>query len=557
MTNTSDQIRAAAQAWIAIDPDPQSRDQVAALLEADSPELASMFTGRIAFGTAGLRAEMGPGPNGMNRLVVRQTTAGLMRWLKPGARIVIGYDARHNSKDFALDVARVIAGAGGEAELLPQPLPTPVLAFAVLERSADAGIMITASHNPPADNGYKLYLGDGIQLVSPSDSEVADSIAANLDQPLVLADEDDERIIYLGDEMAQAHLDASVAVCRSDARDVVLVYTAMHGVGGEHMVKAMAQAGFPEPIVVPEQFHPDPDFPTVAFPNPEEAGALDLALALATEHGADAVIANDPDADRLALAVPNRQELVEEARYVSLSGDQVGVLLADYLIGHGAGPNRIVSNSLVSSRLVSQIAAAAGIQSSTTLTGFKWVARPIIDRPELEFVLGYEEALGYCVGSSVRDKDGISAALVAAEMLASMKRSGRTVWDRLDELATEHGVYKTGPVTVRLPGDDGVLKRQALMERAQAEPPKSLAGAGLESYLDLSLGETLPPADGVVLGYDDRTRVIIRPSGTEPKLKAYIEVIEPVDTSLSASQERAKDRLARYQEELTAYFDKG
>lgn len=575
-SNTVATAGRAAAAWVAIDPDPTTRNEVQALLAAESPDLVSLFSGRIAFGTAGLRAEMGPGPTRMNRLVVQQTTAGLMSWLTPGARVVIGFDARHNSAAFAQDVAQVVAGAGGIAELLPEPLPTPVLAFAVLSRHADAGIMITASHNPPADNGYKLYLADGIQLVNPADAEVAQAIENMLETPLVLADPDHERIIELGPEVAEGHLQAAVSACVGSDRKIDLVYTAMHGVGGAHMVRAMSLAGFGELITVPEQFEPDPDFPTVAFPNPEEAGALDLALALAVAHGADAVLANDPDADRLAIAVPNRVELLAAGEnvdaqseavppFVSLSGDQVGILLADYLIGLGSGPDRLVSNSLVSSRLVAEMATTAQIQSRTTLTGFKWVARPIVEHPDLEFVLGYEEALGYCVGSKVRDKDGISAALVAAEMLASLKRQGLTVWDRIDALAHRHGAYLSGPVTIRLPGADGVTKRAQLMRRVQTSPPESLAGAHVESFLDLSLGETLPAADGVVLLYTDQTQVIVRPSGTEPKLKAYIEVIEPVlgdlgsgkfsPEELALSQERAKRRLVRYQSELTAYFD--
>lgn len=563
MTTLPDSIRSAAQEWVALDPDPATRLEVEKLLDAEAVELISMFSGRIAFGTAGLRAEMSPGPKGMNRLVVRQTTAGLMNWLPAGAKVVIGFDARHNSREFAEDVARVVAGAGGVAELLPEPLPTPVLAFAVLSRNADAGVMITASHNPPADNGYKLYLSDGIQLVSPADAEVASAIDSQIGVTIVLAELDDPNVVRLTDDVAQQHLDACVDVLSGTDRDVDLVYTAMHGVGGAHIRRAVAQAGFAPLAIVEQQFLPDPDFPTVSFPNPEEEGALDLALALASEQNADAVLANDPDADRLAIAVRSRAEEHDAADYVSLSGDQVGILLADYLINQGSGPDRIVSNSLVSSRLVSAIAEAAGIQSATTLTGFKWVARPIVESPGLEFVLGYEEALGYCVGSSVRDKDGISAALVAAEMLARMKREGLTVWNRLDELSIEHGVYQTGPVTIRLPGADGIVKRKQLMSSIEDNPPVSLGGAEMETFVDLRRGESLPPAEGVVLQYDDRTRVIVRPSGTEPKLKAYIEVIEPVtrgastsdSASLVQSQERAKRRLALYQEELTAYFD--
>ncbi len=557
MTNSvSDSIRAAATAWISLDPDPVSRQIVTDLLAEGSEALRPMFEGRIEFGTAGLRAEMMPGPNGMNRLVVRQTTAGLMRWLPKGAKVVIGYDARHHSEDFAHDVARVVAGAGGRAELLPGPLPTPVLAFAVLERQADAGVMITASHNPPRDNGYKLYLGDGIQLVSPADTEVAAAIDDALKDPLVLAGLEDDRIQILGNELAQAHIDACVAACTTTNREIEVVYSAMHGVGGEHMVQAFTQAGFRPPTLVEEQFQPDPDFPTVAFPNPEEDGALDLALDLARTCGADVVVANDPDADRLALALRRRAEEIDGPSHVGLSGDEVGILLADHLIRSGSGPDRIVSNSLVSSRLVQEMAKTAGIQSEVTLTGFKWVARPIVERPELEFVLGYEEALGYCVGSAVRDKDGISAALVAAEMLATMKKNGLTVWDRLDELAAEHGVYLTGPVTVRLTGSDGIAKRRQLMAGIQTSPPADLGGSSLESMTDLTRGETLPVAEGVVLHYRDRTRVIVRPSGTEPKLKGYIEVIESVGNgAVGPARRDAKQRLVRYQRELTAYFD--
>lgn len=557
--------RARARLWTESDPEPKYRAEVEGLLAADSPELAELFTGRLAFGTAGLRAALGPGPNRMNRRVVRETTAGLMRWLAGadlGHRnpplVVIGYDARHGSAEFATDVAAVVGALGGRAEMLPRPLPTPVLAAAVLHLGADAGVMITASHNPPQDNGYKLYLGDGIQLVPPADGEIAasiDDVAADpamveqLGDPLLAHAPDP---IVLGEEVVQHHLDLAVSALTIDARSLGCVYTAMHGVGGEHLLRAFAQAGFPPPHVVAEQFDPDPDFPTVPFPNPEESGALDLALAKAAAVGADLVLANDPDADRLAVAVPARTSPTSAGRYVALSGDQLGVLLADHLLRVRPGPNRQVAMSLVSSRLMGAMAESEGVRCTTTLTGFKWVARPIIERPDLRYLLGYEEAIGYSVGGLVRDKDGISAALVAAEMVADAKQRGETLWDRLDRLAVSHGLYRTAPLSVRLPGADGMARRAALLAGLLADPPRQVGEATLTETIDLEVGGDLPPTEGLVLEYDDRTRVIVRPSGTEPKLKAYFEVIVPVAgvESLPAAESTATDRLA----EFTAAF---
>ncbi len=533
---------------------------IAAAQEAPSSAaatgLVALFNGRIAFGTAGLRAALGPGPTRMNRLVVRQTTTGLVRWLQaqgsPNPTVVIGYDARHGSAAFADDTAGVVASLGGRALVLPRPLPTPVLAHAVLAEHADAGVMITASHNPPADNGYKLYLADGIQLVSPADGEIADAIdlVANGDLPPI--DLGHVHIERLSEDAVSAHIDAAVGALKLTTRSVRSVYTAMHGVGGRHLVNAFEQAGFPAPELVIEQFEPDPDFPTVAFPNPEEPGALDLALALAKEFDADLVIANDPDADRLALAIPSRSGSGFEA----LTGDQIGALLADHLLRHTSGADRMVSNSIVSSQLLGRMAAAHGVEHIETLTGFKWVARPIVDRPDRRLVIGYEEALGYCVGDAVRDKDGISAALVAAEMTADALANGETLWDRLDRLAIEHGLHLTGPVTVRLPGIDGVARRTALLADLIANPPSTLAGAHLVEQLDLSLGRDLPPTPGFVMRFDEQTRVIVRPSGTEPKLKAYIEVVEAVSNivDLTAARERARARLEKFQTELDQRF---
>lgn len=523
-----------ATRWIAADPDAETRDVVAQLIAANAEaRLAELFDGRIGFGTAGLRAEMGPGPTLMNRLVVRQTTAGLMDWLSDNPTVVIGYDARHRSAAFARDVAHVVVALGGRAELIDEPLPTPVLANAILVRQADAGVMITASHNPPADNGYKLYLADGIQLVSPADTEIAAAIDQVAASTLPDLDEDalDAQVVRLGPDIVQSHLDVAVEATMSDAREVTLVYTAMHGVGGTHIMRAFEQAGFAPPVVVSEQFDPDPDFPTVAFPNPEEEGALDLALAKASEVNADLVLANDPDADRLALAVRNRAG----TGYVALSGDQVGILLADHLLRAQPSGPRIVASSHVSSRLLAALAAEHGADCVTTLTGFKWVARPIVEQPDATYVLGYEEALGYCCGGRVRDKDGVSAALVAAELGAELRASGESVWDRLDAIAMAHGVYLTGPVTIRFDGPDGNDRRAATMDQLVAAPPPVINGESLTSSLDMSTGGDLPPATGLVLLYGGdshgrgATRVIVRPSGTEPKLKAYVEVIEPSD----------------------------
>ncbi|MBT8240135.1 MAG: phospho-sugar mutase, partial [Acidimicrobiia bacterium] len=403
-----------AREWARLDPEEHHRETVNGLIEAgDTDQLEELFTGRLGFGTAGLRAALGPGPNRMNRLVVRQTTEGLLRWMAAKRferpRIVIGHDARHGSRSFATEAAAAIGRAGAEAILADEVVPTPALAFAILTHGADAGIMVTASHNPSADNGYKLYLGDGIQIVPPADTEIAgaiDEIAAGAEPPTF--DEPAEPQQLPARRWIAAHREAVIAHIPGPERSVRVVYTAMHGVGGAPFVTAALEAGFERPIAVSAQLDPDPDFPTVSFPNPEEPGALDLALALAQEHGADAVVAHDPDADRLALAVRSSPE----DQWVRLSGDQVGVLLAHHLIAahdsKGGGP-AVVVKSLVSSRRIEPLAADAGVECRTTLTGFKWVARPIVDEPDLTYLLGYEEALGYCVGGVVRDKDGIGA----------------------------------------------------------------------------------------------------------------------------------------------------
>ena len=410
-----------AEAWWALDPDPDTRAELRALLEAgDEAELERRFAGRVAFGTAGLRAPLGAGPMRMNRVVVRQATAGLVRFLPEGATVLIGYDARHKSDVFAQDVAGVVAAAGGRALLLPLRLPTPVLAFAVRHLGTDAGVMITASHNPPADNGYKVYLDDGAQIVPPADAEIAAAIdAVAAEGPIAVADPDDPRIEVLGAEVISAYLDALVAGGLVAAREVNVVYTAMHGVGRDVLLAAFGRAGFPAPNVVADQCEPDPDFPTVAFPNPEEPGALDLALARAQALGADVILANDPDADRLGVAIPE-----DDGDWRSLTGDEIGSLLADHVLRNTDGDDRLVATTVVSSRLLSKMAAAHGVHFAETLTGFKWIVRPALEHPEWRFVFGYEEALGYLVGDAVHDKDGIGAALAFAGLVADLKDPG-------------------------------------------------------------------------------------------------------------------------------------
>jgi phosphomannomutase len=487
--------RDAAWAWQAEDPDPDTRSELAHLLAAaDDAALADRFGARLQFGTAGLRGELGAGPNRMNRALVRRAAAGLARYLGRGNKVVIGYDARHKSSEFAHDSAAVFAAAGVDAVILPRPLPTPVLAFAVRHLGCDAGVMVTASHNPARDNGYKVYLADGAQIIPPADREISEAIdAVGPTGSIPVAD----AYGIAGDEVVTAYLHAIAAVTEVAPRDLRIVYTPLHGVGGPVALDALRRAGFHDVHVVTQQAEPDPDFPTVPFPNPEEPGALDLALALADREGADVVLAHDPDADRLAVAVDGRR----------LTGDEVGCLLADHLLARrGDGRERLVTTTIVSSTLLGRIAADAGAHYERTLTGFKWVVRPALAHPEWEFVLGYEEALGYSVDSVVRDKDGISAALVVAELAAAMKAAGGTLLDRLRAFDERYGRYRTAQRSYRIPP----AQQEAAMARVRRRP-----GAH----------DLRPDADVVVIEVA-AGRVVFRPSGTEPKLKLYAEVVD-------------------------------
>jgi len=552
-TDPHETVYAAARAWRDDDPDPTTRSELDALLaaaesgdEAAGADLADRFVGMLEFGTAGLRGALGAGPNRMNRSVVLRAAAGLTAYLKDeggvGERpcVVIGFDARYNSDVFARDTAAVVIAAGGRALLLPQPLPTPVLAFAIRHLGADAGVMVTASHNPPQDNGYKVYLGDGSQIVPPADADIARHIAAV--ERVTDVPRAHEGWETLGERLLSDYLDAVVTVVDPGSpRDLSIVHTSLHGVGHGTVYEAFTRAGFAAPIAVDEQAVPDPDFPTVAFPNPEEKGAIDLALARAREVRCDLVIANDPDADRCAAAILDPAT----GDWRMLRGDEVGALLGAHLVSRGVERRDVFANSIVSSRLLASIARAAGIRHEETLTGFKWISRV----EGLRY--GYEEALGYCVAPDlVRDKDGVSAALLLAELAAGLKAEARTLSDLLDDLAIEHGVHATDSFAVRV---DDLAQIDVLMGRLRADAPVTVAGIDVSRLDDLSRGDGgLPPTDGLRFLLADSSRVIVRPSGTEPKVKVYLEVIEPVPSpeDLDRSRAVAETRLAAVRADL-------
>jgi phosphomannomutase len=638
------ELRAAVEVWIADDPDAGDRAELQALLNqafADPhdagmagnrmglpagggagpaedgrralAELRDRFSGRLEFGTAGLRGVVAAGPNRMNRAVVRAATAAVAGWLLgsgaegagvlpgsgaegagdlggsgpggTGVSVVVGCDARHQSAEFAAEAAGVLARAGIAVHMLPMPGPTPLLAFAVRHLAASAGVMITASHNPAADNGYKLYLSDGAQVIPPADAEIEARIAGlgPLSQ-IPVADADSPLIIRHGDEVARAYLDAVVAAAAGEGSGtaagersgtaagegsgtaagegsgtaagkgsaaatgrsaLTVVYTPMHGVAAELMLRALAQAGFAPPHVVVAQAEPDPDFPTVAFPNPEEPGALDLALADARRLGADLVVASDPDGDRLAVAVPE-----PGGAWRTLTGDQVGALLGASLLERTArdpAPEaRLVASTIVSSTLLSKVAAAAGARYAETLTGFKWIARAADGVPGARFVFGYEEALGYAVGDVVRDKDGIGAALAMLVLATGAKAAGRSVLEVYDDLESAHGVHLTSQLTLR------TADQAAVMSRLRADPPAELGGLPVTELADLAVAPRagMPTADVLVFRLAG-ARVVIRPSGTEPKIKCYIEVTEPPGhRPLSAAREAAARRLVPLRQAL-------
>jgi phosphomannomutase len=515
---TSNDVRELAERWLAAEPDDDIRTELRDLIDGDPAALGERFADRLQFGTAGLRAAVGAGPLRMNRLVVRQAAAGLAQYLldtDPRARergVIVGFDARRKSDLFALDTARVMAAYGIPTRVFDQRVPTPVLAWAITEVDAAAGVVVTASHNPPADNGYKVYLGDGAQIVPPHDSGISACIDRVDPTAVALAAEDDPLISTVGDGLIDAYIASVPAVRRRpDVSGVPVAYTAMHGVGGAVLVRAFEAAGLPAPAVVAEQFEPDGTFPTVSFPNPEEPGAMDLLMEVAAATGAHVAIANDPDADRLGAAIPQ-----PDGSWRRLGGDEIGWLMADYLLSSDTGDDRLVVTTLVSSSLLGKMAARHGVTAAETFTGFKWIARAVLDRPELRFVMGYEQALGYLVAERPLDKDGITAAVLFAEMAAVAAEEGRTLQEWIDDIAARYGRHVLADASVRMDPADATAKVMAL----RADPPAEIGGRVVVST------EEYPEADLLRFELDGGVRVQIRPSGTEPKVKLYGEAVD-------------------------------
>jgi phosphomannomutase len=559
-------FREAAEVWLAEDPDPVTAAELRKLIaaydagdEAAQRDLRERFDGALEFGTAGLRGILGAGPQRMNRVLVRKVSAGLAAYLLqqvPDAKprgVLIGHDARRNSRVFAEDTARVLGGLGIKVFLAHRPWPTPTTAWGVVHKRACAGVMVTASHNPPAYNGYKVYWGNGAQIIPPHDTGIAEAIThiGRSDQ-LAMPELDELRrnglLIDLDESLHDEYLDAVVALRASpalDGRALVTAYTPLHGVGALSVEAGMKRAGFPQLHTEPSQREPDPEFPTVAFPNPEEKGAMDRVLALAADVKADLVLANDPDADRLCVAVP------EGAGYRVLTGDQVGALLADYLLAVSAKDKRMVATTIVSSQLLGFLAQQAGADYRETLTGFKWIGNAAMEFEQQHagrFVMGYEEALGYSIGPLVRDKDGVSAAIIFAELAAWNRERGRSVLDQLDDIYRRVGLFVTEQVSLTKPGSEGMAEIKAAMTEFRQRPPKAIAGHAVERVLDLARGEGgLPPSDVLVFKLAGGRRVIMRPSGTEPKLKSYYEVRVEVAAGepIAAARARGQAELVR------------
>lgn len=511
-------LRAEVEAWIADDPDPKTAAELQTLLDAgDETTLKKYFNGFLQFGTAGLRGPIGPGPSCMNRAVVGRAAAGIATYMKKRGmtKVVIGRDARYGSEDYTYETAEIMSGAGMDVYILPRPLPTPVLAFATSHLACDIGIMVTASHNPPQDNGYKVYVGpeaDGInyassQIINPTDG----FIAADIDAVTSLKSlPRGSKWTVLDEEVLNEYVKRTSALAPRPG-DLKVVYTAMHGVGTETAQLVFKKAGFSSLITVDEQCTPDPDFPTVAFPNPEEPGAIDLALKKARDFNAELVIANDPDADRCAAAIND-----PVVGWRMLRGDELGVVLGEWIAR--SKPSGTFGNSIVSSTALRKISGHYGIDFQEVLTGFKWLAK--IE----DLAFGYEEAIGYAVDSdTVNDKDGISAAIFLAQVAMDLKRDGLTISDLLNQVWERHGFHGTEQISIRV-SDMSAITR--LLAGLRQTPPKEIAGRAVESIDDLAAPKDgLPPTDGLRIWLAGGIRIIVRPSGTEAKMKCYIEVI--------------------------------
>ena len=530
-----DQLRTEVLEWIKNDPDKNTANQLNIwLAEGNAKELKRCFSGFLQFGTAGLRGPIGPGPSCMNRAVVSRTASGIVAFMKKNnlTSAVIGKDARHGSDEFAQDSAEIFTGAGIKTYVLPRALPTPVLAFAVNKLKVDVGIMVTASHNPAADNGYKVYLGNtldgvkyrGSQIIAPVDLAISHEIAKADLSPIR------SQAFEIVNESVIDDYISSVSNLVTSENSLRIVYTALHGVGKEVFLKVFEKVKFESPVLVAEQVEPDPDFPTTPFPNPEEVGAIDLAIKYAKESNADLVIANDPDADRCAVAVNDPL-----SGWRMLRGDEVGVIVGNYLVKNNSSVNKAVANSLVSSSLLGKIAKKNGVGFHETLTGFKWISK-------IENLLfGYEEAIGYCVDPNVvNDKDGISAALIIIKLANELKKDGITLLDYLNSIGEEYGFHETEQISIRF---SDLSQIDNLLSKVIKHPPIEILGSKLLQSEDLSALKGMP-TPGVRLWYENQTRVIIRPSGTEPKIKCYIEVV-------SNTKNEAKSKVSQIKEALT------
>jgi phosphomannomutase len=527
-----------ARSWLAQDPDPETAEELKELIDSGRiDQLQSRFSTRLSFGTAGLRGELGAGPNRMNRVVVAQAAAGIARYLKRNyidPKVVIGYDARKNSDRFALDSAEILAGFGVKVQLFSTLAATPLVSFAVRELGCSLGIMVTASHNPPRDNGYKVYDHSGSQIVSPTDNAIATEIENFAAAESVAELARSNGFESVADSVRERYVSsiANLVDKSSQVEKLKIVYSAMHGVGASFITDIFTKASLPKPIQVRSQSQPDGTFPTVAFPNPEEPGAMDHSLQTASEAKADLVLVNDPDADRLAIAFQTHT-----GSYRTLSGDELGLILGEELARKAKeqGQNGNLACSIVSSSALRQVAKHYGLGFEQTLTGFKWIARVE------NLIFGYEEALGYCVNAqAVRDKDGLSAAVVVANIAGRLKLAGETLSDHLLQLSERYGHFATGQISIRF---EGINQVQELMIAIRSNPPAQLAGLPV-TVTDLANGfEKLPATDALRLELSDGRRVIIRPSGTEPKLKCYLQAV-------SKSAEESKELLAELDSQM-------
>jgi phosphomannomutase len=564
---SSDELIERTRAWIEGDPDAGTRAELQALIDgAEFDELGERMSGTLQFGTAGLRGRVEAGSNRMNRAVVIRATKGVADHLRAsGAEgpVIVGFDARPSSRRFMEDTVGVLAAAGIEVRHFTEPVPTPIVAFAALRADAAAAIVVTASHNPPADNGYKVYAANGAQIVPPVDVSIAaaiDAVGPAVDVARVTDPSGHPLVAQLGDEVFAAYLESieTFRVRPDRVPPLKIAYTPMHGVGGRFVVAALAHAGYVDVYPEVNQFDPDGLFPTVEFPNPEEPGALDLVSGLAGRVGADLIIANDPDTDRLAVALPR------DGGFAALTGNQIGVLLADHLLSGTSVDRPIVINSIVSSPMLADVAAAHGATHAATLTGFKWIWNAALDLEaagEGTFVFGYEEALGYSVGATVRDKDGISAAVAFADLAAACAGEGITVRDRLAGLYRRHGLWVSNQVSVVRPGSEGAAEISAAMQHLSAEPPPALDGVKVTGVTDFSLdAEHRPRYLGktklILLELGATGRLLVRPSGTEPKLKIYGDLRTDVhtDDDLDRLERRLLDRADQLADTMVEYL---